>query len=75
MEDAMRCFCMRGGHIADVEMLVGLNDEEAVKTAHKLFEARKQKGGFEGFEVWEEARKIMQHPPAKTTEAGDLQNS
>jgi hypothetical protein len=60
----MRCFFMRGGHITAVELLPGLNDVEAVAKSHELFEARKREAGYEGFEVWQEARMVIQHPPA-----------
>jgi hypothetical protein len=35
----MRCFFLRGGHIAGVEMLSGLSDQEAIE-AQKLFFSR-----------------------------------
>jgi hypothetical protein len=41
---------MRGGHIASVEILPGLSDEEAIDRAHQLF--AEQKSIFEGFELW-----------------------
>jgi hypothetical protein len=50
---------MRDGHISDVEMLPGLTDEEAVFRAQKLFEARKDAARYDGFEVWEQTRKII----------------
>jgi hypothetical protein len=50
---------MRDGHISDVEMLPGLTDEEAVVAAQKLFEARKGEARYDGFEVWEQTRKII----------------
>jgi hypothetical protein len=53
---------MRGGHIVDVELLPGLNDDEAIKKSRELFEARKLRGLCEGFEVWEQARQIIQYP-------------
>ena len=57
----MRCFFMRGGHIAAVELLEVKSDEEAVEKCKALFEERKSK--FEGFEVWDRARKIAEGPP------------
>jgi hypothetical protein len=60
---------MRGGHIADVELLPGLSDEAAIKKSHELFEIRKQEDAFDGFEVWEQARRIIQFPaPSKRTD-------
>jgi hypothetical protein len=58
----VRCFFMKHGHITAVELLPGL-DEEAVKRSHELFAARKKEAGYEGFEVWEQARMIIQYPP------------
>jgi hypothetical protein len=58
-EAVVRCFFMKDGHITAVELLPGLNDEEAVKKSHELFAARKGKAGYEGFEVWEQARMII----------------
>jgi hypothetical protein len=57
----MRCFFMRKGHIAAVETLAGLSDEEAIKKSHELFAARAKE--FDGFEVWELTRMVIQHPP------------
>jgi hypothetical protein len=57
----MRCFFMRGGHVAAVELLEVKSDEEAVEKCKALFEERKSK--FEGFEVWDRARKIAEGPP------------
>jgi hypothetical protein len=39
---------MNQGHITAVELLPGLNDEEAIKKSHELFAARKNKAGCEG---------------------------
>jgi hypothetical protein len=56
----MRCYLMRGGHIAAVEILDVKSDEEAVGKCAALFEERKSK--FEGFEVWDRTRKIAEGP-------------
>jgi hypothetical protein len=56
----MRCYFMRGGHIASVEPLPGLTDREAVEKAHALFAERKRR--FDGFEVWDMARVIIRWP-------------
>ena len=42
----MRCYFMRDGHIAAVELLNVKSDEEAVEKCRALFEERKSK--FEG---------------------------
>ena len=57
----MRCSFLREGHIAAVELLDVKSDEEAVEKCKALFEERKSK--FEGFEVWDRARKIAHGPP------------
>jgi hypothetical protein len=54
---------MRMGHIAGVETLAGMSDEEAIKKSRELFAARASE--FDGFEVWELTRMVIQHPPAK----------
>jgi hypothetical protein len=38
----MRCYFMRAGHIARVEELSGLSDEEATTKAHALFSERER---------------------------------
>jgi hypothetical protein len=45
----MRCYSIRGGHIADVDQLAEFSDVEAIAKAHALFSERKDL--FEGFEV------------------------
>ena len=57
----MRCYLMRGGHIAAVELLDAKSDEEAVEQCRAIFEERKSK--FEAFEVWDYARKVAHGPP------------
>jgi hypothetical protein len=54
----MRCYLMRGGHIAAVELLDAESDEEAVEQCRAIFEERKSK--FEAFEVWDRTRKIAE---------------
>ena len=61
----MRCYFMQRGHVAAVEVLAGLNDEEAIKKSRELFEERKS-AGYEGFEVWDQARMVTQEPPPAT---------
>ena len=64
----MRCYFLRDGHIAGVEMLpLGLSDKDAIAGAHAL--SSKRKGPFEGFEVWDDARMIFSYAdPAKKPE-------
>jgi len=56
----MRCYFLREGHIASVELLTGLSDEEAIAKAHELYRERRAK--FEGFEVWDRTRVVTRHP-------------
>jgi hypothetical protein len=55
----MRCFFLRLGHIADVEVLSAATDAEAVEQAKALFELRG--GRYDGFEVWELGRIIYRY--------------
>ena len=48
----MRCFFVRDGRIAGVEMLTGLSDQDAIAKAHKLFFLERC-AQFDGFEVWD----------------------
>ena len=56
----MRCYFMRGGHIAAAVLLDVKSDEEAIEVSKALFEERKSK--FEGFEIWDLSRKIAEGP-------------
>jgi hypothetical protein len=61
----MRCYFLRGGRIAGVEILpLGLSDEDAIARAHTL--SSKRKGPFDGFEVWDGARFIFRRPRRPT---------
>jgi len=64
----MRCFFMRSGHIAGVEELPGLSDEEAVAKSRELFYERKPRFAFDGFEVWQLDRMVIQYPAVRTEE-------
>ncbi len=46
----MRCYFMSKGHIAAVQELPDLSDEEATAKCYLLFSERKD--AFEGFELW-----------------------
>ena len=63
----MRCFFLRNGHIAAVEMLPDLSDQEAIAKAHKLFFLERH-GQFEGFEVWDCTRVVFRHPDPDAAE-------
>jgi hypothetical protein len=57
----MRCYFLRAGRLAGVEVLpAGLSDEEAIAKAHAL--SSKRKGPLDSFEVWEGSRFIYRQP-------------
>jgi hypothetical protein len=58
----MRCYFMRGGHIKAVEELPGLSDDEAVEKSIDMFAARRAEHSYDGFEVWERSRMVLQYP-------------
>jgi hypothetical protein len=63
----MRCYFMKKGHIASVEELPGLSDEEATDKAYELFSERKE--SFDGFELWDRTRVIVRYPKPIETAA------
>ncbi|GEM_PF-1828621 len=67
----MRCYFMRGGHIAAVELVTDDSDEAAINQGKALFEQRRQE--FAGFEVWDRERFVYRHPslPPKYTASPD----
>jgi hypothetical protein len=57
----MRCYFLRDGHLAGVEMLpLGLSDEDAIARAHIL--SSKRKGPLDGLEVWDRGRAVFRRP-------------
>ena len=55
----MRCYFMRDGHIAAVEVLTaGVSDAEAIEISRALFHEREASGFYDGFEVWDQARHV-----------------
>jgi hypothetical protein len=56
----MRCYFVRAGHIASVEELPGLSDEEAEDKSHQLFLERRD--NFDGLELWDRTRVITRFP-------------
>jgi hypothetical protein len=66
----MRCYFLRTGRIAGVEILpLGLSDEDTIARAHTL--SSKRKGPFDGFEVWDRARFVFRRPPSADTPGVD----
>lgn len=64
----MRCYFMRDGHNAAVEVLRSATDDQAaIQEARALFAARRDR--FSGFEVWDRARFLYRYPAAD--QAGD----
>jgi hypothetical protein len=64
----MRCFFIKGGHIAGVEALPpDVTDDEAIEMAHHLFEERRSE--FDGFEVWDHSRELYQFPGSEKATA------
>jgi hypothetical protein len=58
----MRCYFMRNGHIAAVELLEeAADDREAIKQGSARFLGRLREG-FEGFEIWERDRMVFRYP-------------
>ena len=57
----MRCYFLRNGHIVAVEELTGLSDKEAIVKAQALFS--ECENAVEAFEVWDQTRVIIRHPP------------
>jgi hypothetical protein len=68
----MRCFFMRAGHIQTVEEMPGLSDEEAVAKARQMFDERKESLWYDGFEVWELARMVIQFPAPEATPEAEI---
>jgi hypothetical protein len=52
----MRCYFMRDGHIAAVELLSANTDDGRIAEARELFNAKGKPRGAEGFEVWDGSR-------------------
>jgi hypothetical protein len=63
----MRCFLIRSGRIANVELLPDLSDEEAIKKSQKPFAERGNK--YDGFELWDRARFVLRHEGQKAVPA------
>jgi len=58
----MRCFLMRGGHIESVELLEAGADNDLIAQGRMWFEVRKVEGRFDGFEIWDGARRLYVYP-------------
>jgi hypothetical protein len=58
----MRCYFIKGGHIAAVEFLQQTTDQARITEAEGLFETVGKSKGAEGFEVWDGSRLIYRYP-------------
>lgn len=65
----MRCYLMKKGHIAAVEILTAGPDEKLVHEAHAHFERRTKEELFDAFEVWDAARRVYSWPEEPTASA------
>ena len=59
----MRCYLMRQGRIAAVELLTSNTDRALAEEAEEIFAARSKNLGWDGFEVWDGLRFVYRHPP------------
>jgi hypothetical protein len=60
----MRCYFMRNEHIVAVELLgEGISDATAVTSAKALFVGCQRERRYDGFEVWDRARRVYLWPP------------
>jgi len=57
----MRCYLMRKGHIAGVEFLTAAPDKSLIEQANQIFREQNDRY-FDGFEVWDGARRVHAHP-------------
>ena|ERR1041384_7688720 len=61
----MRCYFMRNGHIAGVEVLEDITDDTAaikMGSEHFLDRVRDRADYFDGFEIWERDRLVFRYP-------------
>jgi hypothetical protein len=58
----MRCYFIKDGRIAAVEMLQEADDERLVSQSKELFELNGKPRGAEGFEVWDGGRFVYRYP-------------
>jgi hypothetical protein len=61
-KDFMRCYFMKGGRIAAVELLSETSDEGRIREAGRLFVVKGLPRGAEGFEVWDRDRFVYRYP-------------
>ena len=70
----MRCYFMRNGHIASVEILDGITDDiSAIKLGSSAFLKRLGER-FDGFEIWERDRMVFRYPEDENQSGPASQN-
>jgi hypothetical protein len=70
----MRCYLMKGGHIAAVEILENCPDDySAIRAASECF-FKREREGFEGFELWDRQRLVHRYPDPDNLEGGHSGN-
>ena len=57
----MRCYLMRKGHIAAVELLTPGPDYALIEQSQQLFREQTDRY-FDGFEVWDGTRRVHVYP-------------
>ena len=58
----MRCYFLKDGRIAAVELLSADTDEGRIAEARDLFNVKGLPRGAEGFEVWDQGRFVYRYP-------------
>lgn len=58
----MRCYMMKNGHIIAVELLIPAPDEALIEQGKAHFR-RLADHSFDGFEIWDGARRVHVYPP------------
>ena len=62
----MRCYFLKGGHIAAVEQLEQASDQECIAYCQKLFDLNGKPRGADAYEIWDGPRFICRYPEDKT---------
>ena len=67
----MRCYLLRKGHIASVQVLDPGSDEDLIKQGKAIFAAAPADSSFDGFEIWNVGRMVYVHPDDASKAAGE----
>lgn len=68
-ENPVRCFLMIKGRIAAVEVLEPAPDEKLIEHGHALLARFGAERQFDGFEIWDFARRVYLWPPRGSSDA------